>query len=225
MTTPALSRVPFIMRFIYSLPLRQIFTSRDVLKFAARATVDRTLSGLVRKGVIVRLCRGVFCRPEFGKPLPSLYEIILVKTRTFCRSIMTCGEDAAAACKLGESPETITFYTSGSTSSFQCQGKVIKLKHVSPRKMSLSDNKVDTCIKALWHLGKRSCKPEHIRQAVAKFDHQDRRELKARVEVMPAWLSNCWKLLHPLSGKIYEDLEPGMVKGYFDRFGPLYGLF
>ncbi|MBI4533459.1 MAG: type IV toxin-antitoxin system AbiEi family antitoxin domain-containing protein, partial [Candidatus Melainabacteria bacterium] len=52
----------FIKRHIYRLPLDKIFSTRDFLIYGSRTAVDQTLAKLVKKGMIIRLARGVFVK-------------------------------------------------------------------------------------------------------------------------------------------------------------------
>ncbi len=53
-----------IRKHIAELPVGALFTPAILLACGTRATVDQTLSRLVRAGTIQRIARGIFVRPE-----------------------------------------------------------------------------------------------------------------------------------------------------------------
>lgn len=73
MTTP-LNTAELIRQRIAGMPVGEPFASAAFLNCGTRASVDQTLSRLVKAGDIERVARGVFVRPEVsrfvGKVMP-----------------------------------------------------------------------------------------------------------------------------------------------------------
>lgn len=88
-----------IRQYIFTLPPRRMFTTRDVLHCGKRSAVDQCLHMLIKNGMIIRLARGVFMRPVADSDLPSRAQIAVVKARAFGRRIIN--QSIAFARQLG----------------------------------------------------------------------------------------------------------------------------
>lgn len=93
-----------ILAHIYSLPDGTPFSTRDLLNYGLRNTIDRTMHFLVKAGEIMRLARGVFMKP--AEEVPSAEEIAATKARAFGKEIYIPGRDAARKMKLRERTNT-----------------------------------------------------------------------------------------------------------------------
>lgn len=83
-----ISPVQAIHNFVSNLAVREIFCSKDLLRFAKRSQLDNITSDLVANNVIIRLARGVFCRRDKkDTKLPSMHEIIGAKARAWKRRL------------------------------------------------------------------------------------------------------------------------------------------
>ncbi|MBX9723981.1 MAG: type IV toxin-antitoxin system AbiEi family antitoxin domain-containing protein [Candidatus Obscuribacterales bacterium] len=122
-----------IRHHIFSLPEGRMFSSRDFLICATRATVDQTLHRLMERGVIVRVARGVYMRETANGWRPSVDELARFKAKTFSKEIYLV---ASADNDKNTTAETeqfkTTFYCSGGSSSFMYGDNRIYLKGARP---------------------------------------------------------------------------------------------
>lgn len=77
-----------VRRHVHRIPKDVIFTTRELLNYAKRNTVDKTLSEFVKVGYLIRLARGVFIKQ--GSKIPSIYKIASAKARAFGKEIAEC---------------------------------------------------------------------------------------------------------------------------------------
>lgn len=209
-----------IRRHIFALPADVIFTTRDLLSYGSRASIDQTLYRYVKSQVIVRLARGVFVRPksavacnfslkssatgEFtvGKKVHSVLEIAHAKAKAFGREIAKCGKDIA--CQFGWLDEALesnqrqkrhdkefVFSVSGRTSSFRIGDVSVRLQGVCKRKMQLTESQVGQYVLALWTLGKFDCL-EFLDKATKQLTRKDRHEIRSIARHVPGWLLKNW---------------------------------
>jgi len=179
-----------IRRHIQRLPRGSLFTTRDMLGYGSRASVDQTMYRLVKRGEILRLARGVFMVEAPDARLPSPVEVAMVKARSFARTILTHGRDIAQSLGIiADGNAEPTFTIDGRSSSFRYQDQVILLKGASPRKM-LDDGKAARAVRALWHIGRHRCDQRSVMLATASFGRNDRKELQALASLMPAWMND-----------------------------------
>ncbi len=186
-----------IRREIWKKGLNELFCNRDLLVHGSRALVDKVLSTLAKKGDIIRMARGVYCRQLDPRKRPSLAEVVQFKVAAFNRTIRQTVDGAAA--RLGLTPRgeqaSHTFITDSSTSSFAVfaeEGETrVHIKRASARKMALADGLIDTAIKVLWSLEKplEQTKLYKVMTKLAMTKDQEQ-ELRRKAKVMPAWVAD-----------------------------------
>ena len=135
------------------------FTNTRFLKLGSRASVDKTLSRLVEKGVIQRIARGIFVRPKknrfIGSVMPDVAKVLEVMARDHGETIQVHGAEAARNFKLStQVPTTPVFYTSGPSRELKVGNLTVKLRHASHRKLHMAGKRPGLALSALWYLGK-----------------------------------------------------------------------
>jgi hypothetical protein len=183
--------ISYIRRYVFQLKKWQLFTTRDCLLYGSRSAVDQALFRLVKKGVLIRLTRGVFARNDYDHHQYSVAEVAATKAMSFGRTITRHAAQTAAELKLCTPPGyTNVFCINASSSKFHYGDTVVHLKGTCPRKMRPSITKAAKAIRALWYLGKDNCDFTHIEAALTDFLRQDRQELRWSSALMPSWLSD-----------------------------------
>lgn len=180
-----------IRKFVFKLPKGVIFSTRELLNFGTRAAVDQCLCRLVKGGDIRRLAWGLFMRDDPDVPMPSTLVIAAEKARAFGKQIITEGSEAARLLGLIKPGDhKIVYATNGRSSSFLHKNIRIHFKGVSAIKFALGDTAVGLAIRALWQLGKESCRPKDIERVTLNFDHKQRLLFKQSRYLMPFWMTN-----------------------------------
>ena len=172
--------------------LAEPFTNKQLLKLGSRASVDKALSRLVSEGVIQRIIRGVFMRPEtnryIGMVVPSVRDVVEVMAKDQGEIIQVQGAVAVNRFKLStQVPVLPVFYTSGPSREFKIGNLPVCLRHVSRRKLLLAGKRSGMAISALWYLGKNNVNPSVIRIIRARLTEKDFKELKGAQ--LPAWMA------------------------------------
>jgi len=181
----------FIRRHIFRLPSGRLFTTRELLGYGTRVAVDQTISKLVRKGIIVRLARGVFTRQDSDLTNISAIDVARVKAQSFGKQIAAWGGQLARELGLPSDaePEQI-FSVNGSSSSFKFGKITIHFRKTAARKLRFGDSRSGQALRALWHLGRRQVNRAQIRLATDRWLRTDRDEARLIVCWLPAWLSS-----------------------------------
>ena len=172
--------------------LAEPFTNKQFLKLGSRASVDKALSRLVSEGVIQRIIRGVFMRPEsnryIGMVAPGVREVVEVMAKDRGEIIQVQGADAANLLGLStQIPMRSIFYTSGPSREFKIGNLTVQLRHVSRRKLLLAGKTSGIAISALWYLGKNNVNSSVVRTIRARLTEKDFEELKGAQ--LPAWMA------------------------------------
>ncbi|HEY9787491.1 MAG TPA: DUF6088 family protein [Candidatus Obscuribacterales bacterium] len=188
-----------IKKHIAQLEKGQIFTTRDLLEYGLRNTVDQTLSRLARSGLIIRLARGVFTRNDFQKTLPTAFEVARAKASAFKKVIVQCGQNAWAALGLPETERrgadssgsaSATYAISGNSSRFWYGDLLIEFIGIAQRKLVLGDSKPGLALRVLWELKKDGCTQKMFDLVTSKLTPKEMKQLRKVAAVMPHWLSD-----------------------------------
>ncbi|MBK9145514.1 MAG: hypothetical protein IPM23_23830 [Candidatus Melainabacteria bacterium] len=186
-----MSTVAKVRAFIANLDQDAIFTTRDILTFGTRSSVDNAIYDLVKLKKIIRIVPGVFSLPGSQRK-PSLKELAIIKAESFGRRIIK--HASAIASELGIAPSAIPddevwFATNGSTSAFKFGDITIKFKPTSVRKMKLGDTCAGQVIRALNFVGWKKLTDHAVAIATAHLSSRNMRRIRALASMMPAWLS------------------------------------
>jgi len=172
----------------------QPFTTSRFLKLGTRSAVDKTISRLVKEGVVQRLTRGVFIRPETNpftdNVMPGISEIIKVIAKNHGETIEVHGAEAARRFKLStQMPTTPVFYTNGPARKIKIGNMTVKLMHTtSHRRLQFAGQKIGLALSALFYLGKNNVNPSVIQKVKNGLSHQEFETLKTAN--VPAWMSD-----------------------------------
>jgi len=189
----ASSTVEKIKRRIHRKGPGAVVVSRDFLDLGSRATVDQTLSRLVRQGYLQRLSPGLFyyprIHPRLGVLSPSPDAVAQAQARKTNRRLQIT--EALAANILGFStqvPARLVYLTDGRGKRLKVGNQIIELRHASPKTMAGSGKISGIVIQALRSLG-----PDHIDNSVIdkarrSLSAQDKATLKRDARHAVAWV-------------------------------------
>lgn len=184
-----------IQKHVKKMPHGKPFTTYSLLELGKRAAIDQALSRLATSGEIVRLTRGVYVRPEknrfVGQVLPEPFKVAQVIAEKMNEVVRVSGAEAARQFGLStQVPAQPIFLTSGQSRRFNMGSLEVTLKHISKRKIPLSDSKIGLAISAIWYLGKEHATSQTIEAIKKKLTHQEFIEFVSSTKYMPAWMSN-----------------------------------
>lgn len=155
-----------------------------------------TLATLVAEGQIVRLARGIFCKPlleEYSnrRVLPSPYDIVAAVAKRGGLTLIPCGATAAARVGLTQGgAQELTYFSPGSTRKIGLAGgRTIRFIHRGENRLFsfMNDRMRDVSI-GLRHIGEAKV-GDYEREAVRVFlkgvpDDQ----WKEDIEKCPEWV-------------------------------------
>lgn len=171
-----------------------VFTPKDFLDVGTRASVDQTLSRLVKKGVIRRLDRGVYdfpkLHPTLGTLSPSADNLAQAISAQTGDTVFPSG--AAAANFLGLStqvPAKPVYMTNGLSRTKKVAGRTIVLKHAKVPIMDRLSRRANFTLQALSYLGKDNIDDQTILQCAKRLDNQDLKGLSTAASQVPGWMA------------------------------------
>lgn len=184
-----------IRQRIEDMPIGEPFTPKALLDCGTRASVDQTLSRLVKAGVIERVARGVYVRPEVsrfvGKVMPEPLKVAETVARTTGSIVQVHGAEAARRLELTtQTPTRPVFITSGPSKHIRVGNTEIRLQHVCQRKLALAGRPAGLALTAMWYLGREEVTPAVVQKIRRKLGPSEFAALKSATSSMPAWMSD-----------------------------------
>jgi hypothetical protein len=201
-----MSTASAIRRYINRLPYRQIFSTREVLHFGSRASVDQSLYRMVNDVQIFRAASGLFVKLLPGMKPPSIEEVAAAKAKAFSKDIFVHGQDAAHELGIEDSPnEKAIFYVPGSaTSSFlsHFHDRRVHFKATAARRLYEVNKRVGKVMRALWHLGPDRLDSAVLKKATINLNREEIRALRHAAYRVPWWLARFTNHSVTLSGQV-----------------------
>lgn len=169
------------------------FTSAEFLDCGTRASIDQTLSRLIKSGVIERVARGIFVKPEIsrfvGKVAPEPIKVVNALAKTSGSIVQIHGAEAARQLGLStQVPLRAVYSTSGPSRRVRVGAMEIQLKHVCANKLALAGTPGGAALAALWYLGRKGVTPSVVDKIRHKLSSTEFEALKSCRK--PSWMSD-----------------------------------
>jgi hypothetical protein len=191
----ALSVTQLVRQRIDSLPNGEPFTPSAFLECGTRASIDQVLTRLTKAGLIQRLTRGIYVRPEVnrfvGTVMPEPMQVAQTVAVSSGAVIQVHGAEAALRLELTTQVPTQPIYmTSGPSRRMRIGQMEIRLQHVSRRKLALVGRPAGLALSAMWFFGKADVTPALVEKIRIKLGSSEFEALKGAASSMPAWMSD-----------------------------------
>lgn len=193
MSTATHSTTELVRQRFEGIPVGEPFASASFLDCGTRASVDQALSRLAKAGIIERVARGVFVRPEVsrfvGKVMPEPGKVVRAIAKSTGSIVQVHGSEAAR--QFGLSTQVSmqpVFSTSGPSRRVRVGAMEIRMIHTSPGKLVLAERPAGLALSALLYLGKEGVTPEVVDKIRHKLAREEFEALKSCRK--PSWLSD-----------------------------------
>ena len=175
-----------------------VFTPKDFLDFGTRASVDQTLSRLVKQGTIRRLDRGVYDYPKqhdlLGTLAPDSDSLAQAVTSRTDDVIFPSGALAANLMGLStQVPAKVAYLTNGRSRVRTVAGRTLTFRHARVPLLSNQPQKVNLMLQALSYLGKDSIDDDIVMRCAKRLDDRDMKALSTAAAQVPSWLADVFK--------------------------------
>lgn len=192
----------------------ELISTRELLCYGKRSTVDQSVGRLIEDEWIIRVARGLFVKTvgfdAAATPIPGLEEIVRAKAAAFKKRVVTSAKKIAREWGVEEDEESNAraerrlaasrlnpivgpichFSVTGCSSSFATVHGRAVLTQVADRKVALGDTFVGVTLRTMWHVGRAALATNDLMyERLAMFGRQDREEMRTRTDILPRWLS------------------------------------
>lgn len=173
-----------------------ILFANDFADMGERKSINKAFERIALSGKIVRLARGIYCKPKidtefgFGIMYPSVDEVAqAIAQRDKCRIVPT-GD--AALNKLGLStqvPMNAVYYTDGTPRRIKIyNGKGILFKHVVPKRLNFKSELVMLITFALQTLGQGNVSDEKLNRIKQLLSEESKERVFEDLKLVPGWI-------------------------------------
>ena len=183
-----------VKNHLLTIPIGQPFVSGSFFRHGNRAAVDQALSRLTKRGAVVRIAQGLYCKPKFspivGTIMPT--DLELAKAVVEGEGAKLAVPGAVWALKFRLTTQVMmstTFLTDGATRHVRLGKAVMTIMHASPRTMRLASTQPGRAILALEWLGEPAAPLEAIGKIRSALSGSEFCEFVEEAQAKGGWIA------------------------------------
>lgn len=185
-----------ILSVIKSKKYGTILFASDFADAGERKTINKAFERIALSGKIIRLARGIYCKPKvdtefgFGVIYPSVDDVAqAIAQRDKCRIVPT-GDTALN--KLGLStqvPMNAVYLTDGTPRRIKIyNGRGILFKHVVPKRLDFKSELIMLITFALQTLGQGNLTEEQFSRIKQLLSNEPKERISEDLKLIPGWI-------------------------------------
>lgn len=185
-----------ILSVIKSKKYGTILFANDFAYTGERKTINKAFERIALSGKIIRLARGIYCKPKvdiefgFGVIYPSVDDVAqAIAQRDKCRIVPT-GDTALN--KLGLStqvPMNAVYLTDGTPRRIKIyNGRGILFKHVVPKRLDFKSELIMLITFALQTLGQGNVSEEQFSRIKQLLSNEPKERIAEDLKLIPGWI-------------------------------------
>lgn len=189
-----------ILKVIKKQKKSTIFFAEDFLEIGSLASINKALSRLSKKNLIIRLAHGIYLNPEVDEILgvlyPTLDEIAQIIAKRDRSRIIPTGDLAMNILGLTtQIPMNVVYLTDGSPRSIKVGKRSIKFKKTAPKNLSLQGEISCLVIQAIKKIGKDKITEAEIKKIHDVLKKEKPINISHDMKLSPAWVRNLIKTI------------------------------
>ncbi len=172
----------------------KIYFPGDFALIANPESIRKSLSVLVKRGILIRLTHGIYfypkMDPEFGVLYPSIDDVCKAIAKRDKARIEPTGVFALHSLGLStQIPINMVFLTDGIPRKIKYGNRVIKFKKTAPKNLSTKGNVSGLVIAALKELGQDNITQDVQQQLAKALKKESPENIKLDAQLAPEWIS------------------------------------
>ena len=198
-----------ILSVIKSKKYGTILFASDFADAGERKTINKAFERIALSGKIIRLARGIYCKPKvdtefgFGVIYPSVDDVAqAIAQRDKCRIVPT-GDTALN--KLGLStqvPMNAVYLTDGTPRRIKIyNGRGILFKHVVPKRLDFKSELIMLITFALQTLGQGNLSEEQFSRIKQLLSNEPKERISEDLKLIPGWIRSIILKISSTSGR------------------------
>jgi len=192
-----MSRPDFLKKIrerIISAEPGSVFVASDFADITENVKVGVSLSRLEEEGLIMRVLRGVYYKPEYSELLgeyiaPAPDAVAHAIARNFGWTVVPCGDTALNLLGLStQVPAVWSYVSDGPYKEYSFDNTEITYKRTSNREISNMSPKTALVVQALKALGKDKIRNETVRRIIAGTSTAERNAMLTEAKYATSWI-------------------------------------
>ena len=178
-----------------------VFVATDFADISDRAKIGVCLNRIEEEGIIKRVLRGVYYKPEYNKFLgeyvaPNPDSVANAIARNYGWTIVPCGDTALNMLGLStQVPAVWSYVSDGPYKEYSYDNTTIKFKHTTNKEISKLSYKTALIIQALKTLGKENIDEITLNKLSESLSEKEKKKMLAEAKTATSWIYEYIKLI------------------------------
>ena len=178
-----------------------VFVAADFADISDRAKIGVCLNRLEEDGIIKRILRGVYYKPEFNSFLgeyvaPNSDTVANALARNYGWTIVPCGDTALNMLGLStQVPAVLSYVSDGPYKEYAYDNITIKFKHTTNKEISKLSYKTALIIQVLKTLGKENIDEITLNKLSESLSEKEKKNMLAEAKTATSWIYEYIKLI------------------------------
>lgn len=178
-----------------------VFVAMDFVDISDKTNINAYLARLVDEGLVRRILRGVYDKPEFNEFLgefvaPAPDKVANALARNFGWTIVPCGDTALNLLGLStQVPATWVYVSDGTYKEYTYDNTTIQFKRTTNKEVSKLSYKTALVIQALKALGKDKIDDTVISRLRKLLTAEEKKNMLNEAKAATSWIYEYIKLI------------------------------
>ena len=179
-----------------------VFVAVDFVDISDKASVNAYLARLVDEGLIRRVLRGVYDKPEYNDFLgeyvaPSPDKVANALARNFGWTIVPCGDTALNLLGLStQVPAAWVYVSDGTYNEYSYDNTIIRFKRITNKEVSKLSYRTALTVQALKALGKDKIDDAIIKRLGNLLTAEEKKTMLEEAKTATSWIYEYIKLIY-----------------------------
>ena len=176
-----------------------IYVAVDFVNISDKANINAYLAVLAEEGVLFRVLRGVYYKPNYNELLqehvaPDTNKVAQAIARNYGWTIVPSGDTALNMLGLSTQVPSVYIYASdGAYKEYEVNNTTIQLKRTTNRDLAKLTYKTALVVQALKALGKDNINNTIIAQLKRILTAEEKSKTLTEAKTVTAWIYDCIK--------------------------------
>lgn len=168
-----------------------VFVLADFTEIANPKTVSKVMTRLEESGLVSRVLRGVFWKPDPVHSNPNPDEVAHALARGNIWRLAPCGQTALHVAGLSEEqPREWTYVTDGTYRKYSFNGIDISFRHASGKTFSAMSEKAALLVQILKAYGEKHITEDLLSKLKAYFRPDEQKKILEETKHTTAWVAH-----------------------------------
>ena len=178
-----------------------VFVATDFADISDRAKIGVCLNRLEEEGIIKRILRGVYYKPEYNKFLgeyvaPNPDSVANAIARNYGWTIVSCGDTALNMLGLStQVPAVWSYVSDGPYKEYSYDNTIIRFNHTTNKDISKKSYKTALVIQALKALGRENIDDTTLKMLSKKLTEKEKKQMLNEAKITTSWIYECIKAI------------------------------